>query len=403
VAEFGTPCWQASVLWDVEQAQQVVVIGDGAAWSDGLAQAYWPHALSIGITPCTICATQQRPCPLHGRRDALVPLWGAPRLSRALLLAQSAMGCGSSDASSTSTTSSMPMTPSPTASPTPSMPLFGLPYRAGVTVSLGLPEKTNPSSRLHDSNYSRINDETGGPSYNLGNYHQYDASLDMGFYGHNDYSPEFVYPLASGTVLAVQPSCNAVLIDYGDGWWSIYLHLTDIQVAHSQMVTTATPIGKPTMNVSGCDQMSSFQHVHFAFLKNGSYVSMVGMVLCGHTVGTDGNVQGLTSALPNDGATFTVPNTCPGSAPPQPTATPSMRILYQADWSQGTDGWMGSPDWQAQNGAFINDGSNGASLVTAPSILVPFDMTNYPDFIIEAQIQVMNQGFDPGFDFMVRL
>lgn len=62
------------------------------------------------------------------------------------------------------------------------------------------------------------------------------------------------------------------------------------------------------------------------------------------------------------------PTATPTSAPtptatpilPTPTSTPPPRpgtVLYQADWSNGLNGWVGAPDWKAAYGMLVDDGS----------------------------------------------
>jgi hypothetical protein len=212
----------------------------------------------------------------------------------------------------------------PTAAPTAGHePQWGFPFRPGLTGNIGVPE-TNPNSRLHDSNYDRITDDTSGTVYTFGQGDGGDsASLDMGVYGgsirSDDVSDENALALAPGKVLAVQKSCNAVLIDHQDGWWVIYLHLNAdrIWVSKDDEVAAGTPIGVPTVSVSGCQQRSSFQHVHFAFLHNGKFVTMRNRLLCGHAV-LDNGIEGvdllpsLTAPVPvSSNFIFAVPATCP--------------------------------------------------------------------------------------------
>jgi outer membrane protein assembly factor BamB len=130
--------------------------------------------------------------------------------------------------------------------------------------------------------------------------------------------------LANGTVLAVWAQCHLALIDYGNGWWAIYLHLANILVSSGDSVTANTMIGYPTTNVMPsitCGrETSDAEHVHFALLNGsgvtGAYVSMLGTKLCGHTVAevnndpTDIILQGLTTTKDQ---VFTVPQ-CSSSA-----------------------------------------------------------------------------------------
>jgi hypothetical protein len=83
-----------------------------------------------------------------------------------------------------------------------------------------------------------------------------------------------------------------------------------------------------------------------------------------------------------------------------PTATPTPMspppapgtILYRADWSHGLDGWTGGGEWKVLNGLLINDGTatNGC---LRPTIVPPFQPA-YPDYAIEARIQVVKGSSD---------
>ena len=69
--------------------------------------------------------------------------------------------------------------------------------------------------------------------------------------------------------------------------------------------------------------------------------------------------------------------------PPAPTATVVPRILYQADWSHGANGWHLPAHWQVAGGALVNDGKG-----TTP-VVVPIDVTT-PDYTLTFQAQVQN-------------
>ena len=85
------------------------------------------------------------------------------------------------------------------------------------------------------------------------------------------------------------------------------------------------------------------------------------------------------------------------------TATPTgPHTLYQADWSGGLNGWAGSADWKALNGQLTNDGTKSIHNLSMPTIQVPFDLSNIPDYAIEARIQVTQTEHAPGFGFFVR-
>ena len=195
-------------------------------------------------------------------------------------------------------------------------PTWAFPFPTGTSVSIG-------PKGIHGDNFKSIQDDRTGTVYKFTNPKDPD-SLDLLL------EPEVkgtasiaVTPLASGTVLAVWAECHVVLIDYGSGWWAIYLHLTNIQVTSGTSVAVNTIIGYPTTKIkenSKCgNEQSSTEHVHFAFLNGsgttGTYVSMLGRTLCGHAVveqnGHPKNIilQGLTQTKDQ---VFTIPSCLQG-------------------------------------------------------------------------------------------
>src|SRR5579871_5253182 len=84
------------------------------------------------------------------------------------------------------------------------------------------------------------------------------------------------------------------------------------------------------------------------------------------------------------------------------TATPTPRMVYQADWSSGLNGWVGSADWKARNGQLTNDGTQNIHNLSMPTIQVPFDLSTIPDYLIEARMQVTQTAHAAGFGLFVR-
>ncbi|MFI5273596.1 MAG: hypothetical protein ACHQ4H_11240 [Ktedonobacterales bacterium] len=80
-------------------------------------------------------------------------------------------------------------------------------------------------------------------------------------------------------------------------------------------------------------------------------------------------------------ATATVTATAVATA--TPSATPVPRMLYQADWSHGTDGWTLPPHWRITNGQLTNDGLGDTSILAPVRITVP-------NYAITARIQVLS-------------
>jgi hypothetical protein len=69
-------------------------------------------------------------------------------------------------------------------------------------------------------------------------------------------------------------------------------------------------------------------------------------------------------------------------ATPAPTSTSAPHTVYQADWSQGADGWTLPPHWSVSNGALVNDGGGTAS------IQIPYQVTD-KSYSIHLQIRVL--------------
>lgn len=201
---------------------------------------------------------------------------------------------------------------------------WGLPFRAGTTVTLG--------SGLHDRNWDRILDDTrpGQSTFTLAGVVRPDAAID--FVPRVASVP--VVPLARGQVLAASRQCHVVLIDHGEGIWALYAHL-DVRVTRDEVVSRTTMLGYTTTDVSPgppCLEQPLtvagrvVAHLHLAFLQGagyaGAYVPITGKSLCGHTVEADGSLDGLAAP---DGQ-FQVPQ-CPSEPPP---AGPVPGVGYHA-------------------------------------------------------------------------
>jgi hypothetical protein len=67
-----------------------------------------------------------------------------------------------------------------------------------------------------------------------------------------------------------------------------------------------------------------------------------------------------------------------------PTATPTFNpIFYQADWSNGFDGWTGSNQWSVSNGVLYSDGSATAN------ILAPYTSPGNSNYEVDASIRIL--------------
>jgi hypothetical protein len=120
-----------------------------------------------------------------------------------------------------------------------------------------------------------------------------------------------------GSVVAVQRSCNVVVIN-GDEAWTVYLHIDpNASLRSGQTVTPRTPLGtlmRQTGKNLPCRQQSDTPHVHLALAipsgNSATYVSWLGRSFCGHNLVKVGNsnrtilLDGLTTSTQE---TFTVP------------------------------------------------------------------------------------------------
>lgn len=190
-------------------------------------------------------------------------------------------------------------------------PTWALPFSAGTSVYIG-------PLGLHDHNFGSMKDDRTGKVFTFPNKRTND-SLDFVLATQTPGGTSTIptTSAASGTVLAVWGICQLVLIDHNNGWWSMYLHLANIQVVSGNTVNPGTILGYPTTNkpprVCGSVE-STAQHVHFVLLNGsgttGTYVSSLGKVFCGHQVvelnndPTDIILQGLTQTKDQ---VFTVP------------------------------------------------------------------------------------------------
>ncbi len=103
----------------------------------------------------------------------------------------------------------------------------------------------------------------------------------------------------------------------------------------------------------------------------------------------------LTSGLPTSTVTITVP--------PIPTATKAPAIepgdvLYNADWSQGMDGWALDKSWKWVNGMLVNDGTENNAFATAPYVPENHNIDNY---LVEGEIQVISMDIWNRDDFAI--
>src|SRR5689334_10044113 len=70
------------------------------------------------------------------------------------------------------------------------------------------------------------------------------------------------------------------------------------------------------------------------------------------------------------------------------TLQAGQNVLYQADWSNGMDGWSGSGGWKTVGGMLVNDGTNDDPSLWIPA---PYEPGSITDYAIEAEIQLVSE------------
>ena len=80
-----------------------------------------------------------------------------------------------------------------------------------------------------------------------------------------------IYASASGTVIIAKYSATAgnyITIDHGNGFSTVYMHCSALKVSVGDTVTQGQTIG-----LMGTTGNSYGVHLHFAMIKNGTYVN----------------------------------------------------------------------------------------------------------------------------------
>jgi len=105
--------------------------------------------------------------------------------------------------------------------------------------------------------------------------------------------------------------------------------------------------------------------------------------------------QNPTSVSNSPPITVEVPTKVPTvSTSITPTREPQAgAVLYEADWSQGMNGWTGSLDWKTVNGMLVNDGTG--QFPKSGLIKSPFQPDN-ANYAVEAEIQAIDSSNTSG-------
>ena len=76
------------------------------------------------------------------------------------------------------------------------------------------------------------------------------------------------------------------------------------------------------------------------------------------------------------------------TAPPPPS--PPGVVVYLSDWSNGLDGWIGTPDWSQSGGALVNDGSRES---VDPWIEAPVVVEAWRSMTVEFEAEIAPGSF----------
>lgn len=114
--------------------------------------------------------------------------------------------------------------------------------------------------------YTRISDDYGYRTHPILGIQQFHSGVDMAAP-----SGSSILAAADGTVVAATYNAtmgNYVMIDHGNGLYTIYMHASALYVSSGQSVSAGS-----TIAAVGSTGRSTGAHLHFSVRQNGSYVS----------------------------------------------------------------------------------------------------------------------------------
>jgi len=98
---------------------------------------------------------------------------------------------------------------------------------------------------------------------------RYHTGIDLDLYG---YGPSNLYSVCDGVVSRVEYLTYSygyyVIVDCGDGWTTLYAHMSEIWVSPGQAVSAGSTLG-----LSGLTGFTTGHHLHFEIRYNGAYVN----------------------------------------------------------------------------------------------------------------------------------
>lgn len=106
-------------------------------------------------------------------------------------------------------------------------------------------------------------------------------------------------------------------------------------------------------------------------------------------------VEDTTTTVPESAL---APETTDTTPPAIVTAAETENVLYEiTDWSEGVSGWAAAGQWKTVGGMLVTDGSSDSFA------LAPVDLTDYPDYAVECEIQLLNPRADTDVFLIARM
>lgn len=106
--------------------------------------------------------------------------------------------------------------------------------------------------------------------------------------------------------------------------------------------------------------------------------------------------QTFSTSQGTTGVTQSLPSPTPRLSPTTTSASTLPCNVNLSTWTSG------SPDWQVSNNMLLNDGSNNNAEEGAPTIVAPCQLGNTVNYTVEAQIKVVNHGYNACFGIDAR-
>ncbi|MDZ7729649.1 MAG: M23 family metallopeptidase [Dehalococcoidia bacterium] len=161
-----------------------------------------------------------------------------------------------------------PPPPEPEPEPTPAPQPDPAPAAPGDGGGSGAPPSTGGRFANPLSGYNYVTDEFGtSRGFRGGRMH---TGIDLGTWG--AYSRSTIYSSCNGTVARTEYLTYSygyhVVVNCGDGWTTLYAHMSRIDVSVGQSVAQGTPLG-----ATGLTGFTTGEHLHFEIRRNNAPIN----------------------------------------------------------------------------------------------------------------------------------